>query len=84
MQWFGFNDFSPKQIIPARKLSSRSMDAPFSSDTISYQQSVPAHYLWRVLHDIIKSLDLERFVSNFFTLPPAEQLQEIVTRRYGP
>ena len=84
LQWFGFGEFSPKQLIPARKLSSRSTEAPFSSDTISYQESVPPHYLWRVVRNVIKSLDLEGTVNRYVTLPPEEQLQEIVTRRFVP
>jgi len=84
LQWFGFGQLSPKQLIPARKLSSRSTDTPFSSDTISYQKNLPVHYLWRVVHKILKLLDLERTVSKYITLPPQEQLQEIVTRRFGP
>jgi len=78
LQWFGFGEFSPKQLIPARKLSSRSTDTPFSSDTISYQKSVPVHYLWKLVHKFVKLLDLERMVSKFITLPPQEQLQEIM------
>jgi len=79
--WFDTGHFAVTQLIPTRNLSSRSPEASFSSDTISYHQNKPSKTVWRVIHNILKLMDLERLVTTFIKLPPEQKQQEIIIRR---
>ena len=77
--WFDTGHFKVTQLIPERKLSSRSMEMSFTSDTISYYQIRPTKAAWTIVHNILSYMDLEWVAS---MLPPKQELQEIIIRRY--
>lgn len=39
--------------------------------------------MWRVVHDILNQLDLESLATTYIKLPPKQEQQEIIIRRYG-
>ena len=79
--WFDTGHFTVTQLIPERKLSSRSMETSFNSDTISYHRNRPTKTAWGVVHDVLNYLDLERLVTTYIKLPPKQEQQEIIIRR---
>lgn len=81
--WFDTGHFAVTQLIPVRKLSSRSTEASYNSDTISYHQNRSTKTVWRVVHDILNQLDLESLATTYIKLPPKQEQQEIIIRRYG-
>lgn len=81
--WFDTGHFTVTQLIPVRNLSSRSTETSYNSDTISYYQNRPTKAVWRVLRDVLNHLDLESFATTYITLPPKQEQQEIIIRRYG-
>ena len=80
--WFDTGHFTVTQLIPERKLSSRSMEASFNSDTISYHRNRPTKTAWGVVHNILNYMDLESLVTTYIKLPPKQEQQEIIIRRY--
>ena len=78
--WFDTGYFTVTQLIPVRKLSSRSADA-FNSDTISYHRNVSTKTVWGVVHDILKYMELERVAVAYIKPPPKQEQQEIIIRR---
>ena len=81
--WFDTGHFTVTQLIPMRKLSSRSTETSYNSDTINYHQKRSTKTVWRVVHDILNQLDLESIATTYIKLPPKQEQQEIIIRRYG-
>ena len=77
--WFGIGNFTVTRLIPEHKLSSRSMEASFNSDTISYHQ--PTKTVWGVVHNMLNYMNLVRLVTTYIKLPPKQKQQEIIVRR---
>lgn len=80
--WFDSGHFTVTQLIPVRKMSSRSTETSYNSDTISYHRSRPTKTAWRIIHNILNNMELERLATTFIKLPPKQEPQEIIIRRF--
>ena len=81
--WFDTGYFTVTQLIPVRKLTSRSTDASYNSDTISYHRNKPIKAVWGVVYSILNYMDLYNLATTYITLPSKQEQQEIIIRRYA-
>ena len=76
--WFDTGRFTVTQLIPEHKLSSRSMETSFNSDTISYHQSTRT--MWGVVHSMWNYMNLKR-LATAYAFAHKQKQQEIIIRR---
>ena len=77
--WFDTGYFTVTQLIPVRKLTSRSTETSYTTDTISYHHNRPIKAVWKVLHGILSHMELDSLATTYIK----QEQQEIIIKRYA-